>query len=305
MREDRPVRETITAGGLRHSVLVWEGDPELTVVAVHGYLDCGGSFGAMVRRLPPGLRIVAPDMRGHGDSERISRGAYYHFFDYVRDLRDLVDAFVPARMALLGHSMGGGIASLFAGTWPGDVERLILVEGLGPPQERAEDGPARMARWVDEVRKVDPTRVKSFPSRADVAKRLRRSNPRLSEPLGDELAGLLAVEQPDGSWRWKHDPLHRTRTPALYDWGRYRPFAEAIACPTLLVTGGKSWYRYRSLEERRTSLGDARRLHLEEAGHMVHHDAPDALAEAIVAFLDGREPAGSGPVPAEASPSSP
>ena len=297
MRSDLPSSTTVRAGGLNHAVNVWDGDPSRTLFAVHGYLDCGASFAAMVRHLPPDLRVVAPDMRGHGGSDWVPAGGYYHFFDYARDVRDLVDATVPESMVLLGHSMGGGISTLFAGSWPADVERLILVEGLGPPQEEAAVGPERLARWAKEVRNVVTKEPKSFDGPEDVAKRLRRSNPRLSEELAAELAGNLAEVQPDGRWRWRHDPLHRTRTPALYDWARYRPFAEAITCPTLLVTGGKSWYRYRSLEKRRTALRNARRLHLEDAGHMVHHDAPKVLADAVISFIDGRDPPGAEPVP--------
>jgi len=189
--------------------------------------------------------------------------------------------------------MGGTVSSLFAGSWPADVERLVLVEGLGPPQERHEDGPERMARWVKEVRGVPTKAPKRFGSLDDVVARLRRSNPRLEEDLARELARSLARERDDGGWEWRHDPLHRTRTPALYDWARYRPFVAAITCPVLLVTGALSWYRYPSLEERRTALRDARRLHLEDVGHMVHHDAPESLASAVAAFLGGREPDGA------------
>jgi len=101
------------------------------------------------------------------------------------------------------------------------------------------------------------------------------------------------AEEVDGAWRWRHDPWHRARTPQLYQPERYAPFLRAITVPVLLVTGGKSWYRWGDLEERRANLIDRRRLHLDEVGHMVHYEVPDVLAQAVQDFVLGLEPTGS------------
>jgi len=282
-----PSVRTVHAANLDHRVVEWDGGGRTTVLFVHGYLDCRGSFDALARALPGDLHCVAPDMRGHGGTERVPASGYYHFVDYVRALRDLVDALVRDRLVLVGHSMGGGICTLFAGTWPAEVHRLVLLEGLGPPAEDLDEGPARMARWIDEVRAVRAgfRPIKRFASKAEAAKRLTAKDPLLSEERALELVEWLLRERADGAFEWLHDPMHRTRTPMVYRPEVWAPFLRAIACPVLTVAAEKSWYRWSDLPDRRALIADHRHLHVDESGHMVHHDAPERLAEAITELL--------------------
>lgn len=298
MRSDGPTSIVVEGSGLPIRTLVWEaqeaapdGRPT-TLLLLHGYLDCGGTFSPLVRHLPPWLRVLAPDQRGHGESGRVPHGCWYHYVDYVRDVRAVVDELhSEGRLVVLGHSMGGGVSILFAGTWPEEVERLILVEGLGPPRDELAVGPQRVGRWVRELA-AGPKPSRGFASVEEAAARINRQNPAMKPEQALEAARWLAEER-DGGWRWKHDPWHRARTPQLYRPERYAPFLEAITAPVLLVTGGRTWYRWDDLEERRASIADRRRLHLEQVGHMVHYEAPEVLANALEEFLAGREPAGS------------
>jgi len=271
------------------SVKVWDADGEpppgapATLLLVHGYLDCGGTFAPFVRALPPWLRVLAPDMRGHGASGRVFHGAWYHFPDYIRDVRAIVDELSEGPLAVLGHSMGGGISVLFTGSWPEDVVRLILVEGLGPPSEDLKAGPTRMARWVKELG-VGPKGSRPFHSMDEVASRLRRQNPLMTEARAHELAGCLAEETETGA-RWRHDPWHRARSPEIYRPERYAPFLAAVECPVLTVTGGRSWYTWDDLDMRRSHLADRRHSHFADVGHMVHYEAPEDLAREVSLFL--------------------
>ncbi len=278
----------VPASGLDLNLFEWEGG-DTTLLLLHGYLDTGGTFGPMVRHLDPGLHVLAPDMRGHGRSQGISADGYYHFHDYVRDVRALVRAHARARLIVLGHSMGGSIASLYAGAWADEVDRLVLVEGLGPMPERLEDSPERMRRWVREL--GAPGEGKRYASQQEVADSLGRRNRGLEAELAWELAGHLAEDRGD-HWTWRHDRRHRTRGPQPYDPSRYAPFLSSITCPTLLVTGGRSWYRYPDLPERRRLVADRRRLHWPDCGHMVHWERPAELAAAVSAFVAGGEPDG-------------
>ena len=298
MRTDGPTSIVVDGSGLPIRTLVWEareaageGGPT-TLLLLHGYLDCGGTFSPLVRHLPGHLRILAPDMRGHGESGRVPHSCWYHYADYVRDVRAVVDALHhEGRLVVLGHSMGGGISTLFAGTWPDQVERVILVEGLGPPGEELSIGPARIARWVGELQD-GPRPARGFESLEAAAARIARQNPAMAKDQALEAASWLA-EEFDGGWRWKHDPWHRARTPQLYQPERYTPFLQAMTMPVFLVTGGRSWYRWPDLERRRRLIADRRRLHLEEVGHMIHYEVPEVLGGAVADFLAGREPEGS------------
>ena len=297
MRADHPTSHVVHGSGLPIRTLVWEPRPptateQATVLLLHGYLDCGGTFAPLVRHLPDGLRVLAPDLRGHGESGRVPASCWYHFVDYVRDVRAVVDALHPGgRLVVLGHSMGGGVAVQFTGAYPAEVERLILVEGLGPPREDLSVGPARVARWVAELA-AGPKPARGFASLEEAAARIARQNPAMATEQALEAATWLA-EEAGGGWRWRHDPWHRARTPQPYQPERYVAFVAAITAPVLLVTGGRSWYRWDDLEERRAQIADRRRLHLESVGHMVHYEAPAVLGAAIGEFLAGREPLGS------------
>ncbi len=187
---------------------------------------------------------------------------------------------------------GGGVSVLFSGSWPTDVEGLIVVEGLGPPEESVDDGPARMRRWIKEERQVGARGPRLFSSKHDVARRLMARQPRLTEELAMELAGWLSRES-EGSWQWRHDPMHRVRGPKIYLAATYAPFLQKISCPVLLITGSESWYRWPDLADRRSQIPDWRRVDIAEAGHMVHQDQPEALAQAVACFLQGKEPPGA------------
>lgn len=282
-----PEVRTVVAGGLAHRVLEWgeASDDAPTVFFVHGFLDCGASFGWLVDELPAHYHCVAPDLRGHGGTEWVGKGGYYHFFDYVRDLRDLVDRLAGERLVLVGHSMGGGVASLFAGSWPEALEKLVLIEGLGPAEESYDDGPGRVRRWLRELRNVEGRGPRTFATLEQVAVRLDRLWPSLRPEQTMELAGWMTTEGPEGGFRWSYDPLHRTRTPMVFRPERWAPFLQAISCPVLTISGGESWVNWPDLDTRRGNLVDRTHCHIERGSHMLHLDSCDLVGKAIAGHI--------------------
>ncbi len=241
------------------------------------------------RLVASGRRVVAFDWRGHGGTEWIGAGGYYYFMDYIPDLADLVEAVVPGRLHLVGHSMGGGIAIYFAGTYPQRVDRLVVMEGLGPPWKPKPPQPGRNVDWVADMRRARQRRASppTYASLDAVLARMRIQNPGLSDEVGMELArrATREVSTEEGVRRmWTWDPMQKTRGPMELDQAHLFAFMEAISCPVLYVRGEEG-YHWPDEAERLSHFGACDTLEVPGVGHMLHWMAPDEVAEAVDGFL--------------------
>ena len=277
-------RRIALATGLTYHVLEW-GQGDHTVVLLHGFLDLGWGWEDVAALLADRYRVLAPDLRGHGDSDWIGPGGYYHFPDYVADVDDLISRIGTARVSIVGHSMGGSVASYWAGTRPDRVHRLALLEGLGPP-EGADAMPDRTARWIDAWKAARTKTQRVMADVDDAAARLRRHDELLDEAQARRLAahGTLAVE---GGVRWKHDPLHLTMGPYPFRREVAESYWKRITAPVLAVDGDRSRMRPAGPEaERRLgAFRDVRTATIADAGHMMQRHQPAALAALLADFL--------------------
>lgn len=272
------------ATGLGYHVWEWDGPGETTFVLVHGFTDLGAGWCELGPRLAAHGHVIAPDLRGHGDSDRVRGGGYYHFFDYVADLDDVIRQLARPRVVLVGHSMGGSVAGYLAGARPERIARLVLIEGLGPPDQIGGAGPTRTAMWIDAWHKALAAAPRPIPSLEDAARRLRRNDELLDEPLAQRLAELGTRAVP-GGYAWKHDPVHQTLGPYPFRLDVARAHWERVACPVLIVDGARSKLNLPEAERaaRRASFARHRHLVIEDAGHAVQRHQPARLAEAILA----------------------
>jgi len=276
--------------GLRHHVRIWGEAAAPRMFLLHGWMDVGASFQFLVDGFSRDWHVIAPDWRGFGLSDWARDG--YWFPDYYADLEALLDLYQPSGPALLvGHSMGGIIASVYAGIRPDRVARLVSMEGLGLARHAPDHAPVRYAQWLDQLK--DPPAFKPYRSFEEVAARLRKTNPRLPEDHAAFLALHWAKQLPTGEVVLHSDPRHKTFNPYLYR------IDEAIACwrrvtaPVLLVSGRQSEIPARmkdtpeQLAERKGAFRDRREVVLDDCGHMMHHDQPQRLAQLIEDFLTG------------------
>lgn len=283
-----PTTRQLDVNGLRYHLDEYDGGGRTTVLLLHGFLDLGRAWRATVAALPPNdWHIVAPDWRGHGRSGHVGAGGYYHFADYVRDLDTVARAVRRDRLFVVGHSMGAMVGSLWLGARPDAAQAFVMVEGLGPPAIAVDGYPQRFAQWLDETSPFDPARfIRPMRDAEHAARRLRRLHPKATDEHLAELVAEATVTDEDGV-RWRYDPLHRTRSPAPMMPAVAASFWRNIAVPTLWVGGAESQWLGPGLDQRLTDIPHLRRQVLPEAGHMVHTDAPQSLAEAIFAFLSG------------------
>ncbi|KAB2892772.1 MAG: alpha/beta hydrolase, partial [Kofleriaceae bacterium] len=127
-------RRLALATGLTYNILEWGAEHDQTIVLVHGFLDLAWGWDEVPELLARRYHVIAPDLRGHGDSDWIGPGGYYHFFDYLPDLDEVVARLARGKVVMVGHSMGGSVAAYWAGTRPEQVRALVLLEGIGPPE---------------------------------------------------------------------------------------------------------------------------------------------------------------------------
>jgi pimeloyl-ACP methyl ester carboxylesterase len=286
-----PVSRRIPLGtGLTYHVLEWgQGRPDLdhTVVLLHGFLDLAWGWAPTVRAgLAARFHVIAPDFRGHGDSDWIGPGGYYHFIDYLADLHELLPQVARARVSLVGHSMGGSVAAYYAGSYPERIHRLALLEGMGPP-EQSESAPERVRAWLDSWRRVRGREPKSYADLAEAAARLQAHDLLLTGEVARELAAHGTTRLPDGRLRFKHDPLHATAGPTPFRVAYAADFWRRVTCPVLLVEGEESSFRDfgEEAERRAAFLAHTVRAALPGAGHMMQRHQPATLADMLLHFL--------------------
>ena len=295
----RPGRQdSMDARGLRMQLHHWPAagpQRHAPLVLLHGWMDCGASFQFVVdelHRLEGAARtIVAPDWRGFGLSQG-GGGDSYWFPDYLADLDALLQHLAPrSAVDLLGHSMGGNVAMLYAGVRPQRVRRLVNVEGFGLPESRPDQAPERLRQWLDELQ--SPVRLRSYPTLDEVATRIADAAPRLGLPRARWLAAHWATRGDDARWHLNADPAHTRVNPILYRKDEVLATWRRIEAPLSWVEGGRSdpaqfWgsrYTREDFEARLAVVPKQVRLRLPDCGHMVHQEQAAALAAHLHDFL--------------------
>ena len=287
--------QSISIRGLSYHIRSW-GDPGAPkLFMLHGWMDVGASFQFLVDALEREWFVIAPDWRGFGRSEWCADG--YWFVDYLADLEALLDHFSPGEAArVVGHSLGGNVSCLFAGLRPARISHAISLDGFGIPAESADIAPDKLTRWLDALR--DPPSFAPYASLAAVADRLQKNNRRLPRDKADFLAAHWADERPDGSARLTSDPRHKLPFPQVYRMEEVLATWRRVTAPVLWIGADDSfvlkWLAGTNnerpdieaeLSRRMTAFSNCKLVMVPEAGHMLHHDQPVAVASAIEAFL--------------------
>ncbi len=283
--------------GLKIHLNIWgEGAPVSAsrppLLMMHGWMDVGASVQFTVDALAHDRLVVAADWRGFGRSSDSGADCYW-FHDYLGDLDALIDHLSPtAPVDLVGHSMGGNIVMTYAGVRPQRIRRLVNMEGFGMPQTTPEQVSKRLAQWLDELK--TPQRLQHYASLQDVAARLMRTNPRLAADKAAWLASHWSLQAADGRCHILGDAAHKRINPVLSRAEDAMALWQRISAPLLWVQGDggefETWwggrYSREQFDERLAVVPQLQRLVLGQAGHMLHHDQPEALAAALDAFFD-------------------
>jgi pimeloyl-ACP methyl ester carboxylesterase len=289
--------EFIPIRGHQYHVHVW-GAPQPGIsplVMVHGWMDVGASFQFVVDAMQTGRHIIAPDWRGYGHTTGPATDNYW-FPDYMADLDFLLDHYAGDQpVDLLGHSMGGNVVMVYAGVRPQRIRRLINLEGFGMPTTVSAQAPGRYAKWMDELKAFErgDLNMRAYDDAAGIAKRLMKTNPRLSLDKAQWLAEHWAAPNAQGQWEILGDAAHKITNAQLYRVEEILACYARIAAPVLAVEASddsmNGWYKgsytLDQYHERLRSVPNVRIEKIQDAGHMMHHDQPAVLAALIEAFL--------------------
>ena len=266
------------------------GDPKrgASILFLHGTQDSSITFQFVVEHLRDDWCVVAPDWRGHGHSQWVNQGYWLH--EFVADLDVLVDAISPERaVPIVGHSLGGNIASVFAGLRPSRLSHLVSLDGFGPLVNRLPVDVKGILSGLLAIPSTNRTHT-SYPSVDAMAARLVRGNRRLTDERARFLAEQSSVEDKNGGRRWLFDPSHKTSLPSLHsiaEWGRI--WAE-IRVPVLWVESSDNrpfapTSVAGEMERRASLMPGVQRISIPNTGHNLHHDAPEQVARLIEQFI--------------------
>lgn len=272
---------------LRLHYLDWGNEDAPSVLLIHGIHDHCHSWDWVARLICNEYHVMALDLRGHGDSEWAKGGTYKHT-EYVYDIAQLIHQTKSAPLSIVAHSMGGTLACMYAGIYPENVEKLVILEGVGPYpfwSQMGSDPQERMRNWVESMGKLSGRIAKRYPSQEEAYRRMQQANPHLSPEQARHLSIHGSDQNEDGTYTWKFDSYTYART--LYDMSTEETMElwARITCPVLLVTATEGYPGRIGQDETLARFPSAQLEIIDDAGHWAHHDQLDRFVQLTREFL--------------------
>ncbi len=266
----------------------WGDEGMPCLILIHGGMDHARSWDRIAEAFAPDYRIIAPDLRGHGDSSW-APGAVYSFAEYLLDLATLVDIVGGRTVHLIGHSLGAAIVLQYAGLFPDRVCRVVAIEGVVPPPALALPRPAweRMRDWIEAVRACERRTPHRYPDLRAASERMHRESPYLTDEMARHLTRFGSNWNPDGTLSWKFDNFIRAIPPYSFNMGEAREIWSQIRCPVLLFHGLESFTEDPEKAGVLEAIADHRLVRVADAGHWLHHDRPALFIEETGRFFAG------------------
>jgi pimeloyl-ACP methyl ester carboxylesterase len=284
-----PTSHFFTSLRTRLHYLDWGNPSAPTLILLHGGFDHARSWDWTARALARDYHVIAPDLRGHGDSAWSPDGSYM-MSNFVYDLAQLVDLLDRAPVTIVGHSLGGAISLRYAGLFPQKLRRIVAIEGLGLSPERvrqqAEQETTDVWRqWIAGRRASAGRTPRRYPTIEAAVGRMRERNEHLSVEQALHLTAHGVNRNEDGSYGWKFDPYLNAQTPQAGTDSDLPAFWSRITCPTLLCLGKDSWASNPVRDGRIRHFQNARLVEFANAGHWLHHDQFDHFITELRGFL--------------------
>jgi len=285
-----PTSHNYFSQGLRLHYVDWGNAAAPPLLLIHGGRDHCRNWDWVAERMRDRYHVIAPDLRGHGDSAW-AVGANYTEINYIYDIAQLVHQKQMAPVTILSHSLGGSIALLYSGLFPEAVKKVVAIEGLGPSPQmrermREKTIEQRLREWITARREMAGRTARKYATLEDAIARMQEENKRLSDEQARHLTLHGAVQNEDGTFSWKFDNFVRMGGgPGGLGIEDQQHIWSCITAPVLLFRGTESWASDPVADGRIAVFRDASLVNVEGAGHWVHHDRLDVFMENVDAFL--------------------
>jgi len=284
-----PASHSFISQRLKLRYVDW-GNPDASpLILLHGGRDHSRSWDWTAQALRDKWHVIAPDLRGHGDSDWSPDGDYGSLAN-LYDLAQLIHQLRLAPVTIVAHSYGGNIALRYAGTFPENVRKLVAIEGLGPSpkmlaERLAKPVTTRLRDWI-EAKRASAGRVqKRYATLDDAFRRMKEENHHLSDEQARHLTIHGVSQNEDGTYTWKFDPYMRIFPPFDLPQADIDHIWQSITCPTLLLYGKDSWASNPVTDGRAKHFRNVRVETYENAAHWLHHDQYDRFIAELKAFL--------------------
>jgi pimeloyl-ACP methyl ester carboxylesterase len=284
-----PTSNSFTSQRLKLHYSDWGNTDAPPLLLVHGGRDHGRSWDWVAEELRRDWHIIAPDLRGHGDSAWSPDGNY-DMPAFVYDLAQLVHQLNLAPVTIVAHSLGGNIATRYTGLYPENVRKLVAIEGLDPSPKIMEEREAkgvhnRFRGWIDDKRKAAGRIPKRYPTLDAALDRMKAENTYLTDEQARHLTIHGISRNEDGTWTWKFDNYLNVRPVFDLPQVDIQALWQAITCPMLMLYGADSWASNPEADGRIAHFKTARVVEFENAGHWLHHDQFQRFMGELRAFL--------------------
>jgi pimeloyl-ACP methyl ester carboxylesterase len=284
-----PTSNSYVSQRLRLHYVDWGNREAPPLILQHGGRDHCRSWDQVAEQLRHDWHVIAPDLRGHGDSQWSPEG-HYGMDAFVYDFAQLVHTLGHDQVTIVAHSLGGNIATRFAGLYPGRVRKLVNIEGLGPSPEmrreiEAKGRAERIREWIEGKRKASGRTPRRYPSIEAAYARMKEENSFLSDEQARHLTIHGASLNEDGTWSWKFDHYLNVWSATDIAQAEQEELWRAITCPILFLYGANSFASNPEKDGRMANFRNGRIIEYENAGHWLHHDQLDRVFADLAAFL--------------------
>ncbi len=284
-----PTTHSFRSQGLRLRYVDWGNPDAPPLILLHGGRDHSRSWDWVAEALRDEWHIMAPDLRGHGDSDWAATGDYSPMAN-VYDFAQLIHQKQLAPVTIIAHSYGGNIALRYTGLYPENVQKLVAIEGLGPSPKiiRERMGISveeRLQNWIESRRAVSGRQPRRYKTLDEAYQRMKEENHHLTDEQSRHLTVHGISQNEDGTYSWKFDNAFRVFPPFDLPHEDVEHLWSRITCPTLLLYGADSWASNPEKDGRIAHFKNADVKEYENAGHWLHHDQFDRFVSDVKAFL--------------------